>query len=1747
MKALKKARVQFLLVLILFIATTLIYVKLQPKKSAEAAWYNDSWQYRQTFTATNGSAYSATNVPYRLIFDTASPIAANKMLASGNDIRIVNSKGAVVRFQVEQSTLNTTQTGIWFEATIPANTSAVYYIYYGNNQASAPSFTSDVSTVSGSGTTVEMKDGSGYTTSTNGGQVSDIRKNGTNLGVNGNAHHTTSYPGNWWDDRPFTQTLLASGPLFVEVKYTDSTYGSYSDFGTNIKMFKNNFAEVRVYMTYNTAGSEQLYYYLNFDNGTRNSVWVNGSEVVVDQAPDSGGLTQASLGDSWFGQRWTGTGVYGGTIIRKNNSDWTSGFTSAQSSYYQTNYSNNSAYTNGSSREIRYGIFAGDGGLSEMTQKGSSYGDQTTTINGSEEKSVAPVAYWKFDEGTGGNAHDSTANKNDGTTGGTWTNEDQCINGKCLYFNGTDVSVPDTNSTLDLTSKMSFSFWWRPMSQHTGYAYQLLSKWSTTTDANLAFYFFGDYNGTLPANKGLMRIYATAGGTWKVISGSYFVTDADLGKWMHVSFNYDTATGGQLYINGSPVGVRTGSGDLTTNNLPFRIGGYIPKAYFDEVKIYGYERTATQIKTDYQLRGSSKSTSVAMGSSKSNNDAFSNGLVGYWKMDENTGTTVADTSGNGGTMTFTGNAPSWVVGKYGSAIRYNGTNSLATVPNSTPLNITGNAITLSAWVYLTAYPASYGVIYQKDGYADGYRMMIASTGQIYSDMKASERSMSSTGTVPLNTWTLVNVTYDGAKMYTYINGASAGSLSVTPGNLTGTTASISFGLTEYPPITGSIDEARVYNRALSASEVSSLYNFAPGPVGYWNFDAKTGATVADLSGNNNVGAFIDSPSWTVGKYGGGLKLDGSNDGIQIAQSNSMKPAKKFTVSAWINIPSYRAAGEYGPIIEGAGNLNSWTGYYLGFDTSANLWFYAGNGTAWTNTSTPQASIPLNSWHYVTGVVDDSTISIYVDGILKSTSAHTLTAISYSADPIRIGRLAYCCTTNHDLTGSVDEVKIYDYARSSKQIIEDMNAGHPAGGSPVGSQALYWKLDEGIDDTAHSSGATTVDGTLTCTGGTCTNPTWTNNGKFGKAVTFSSSGTDRAYITAATVSPVNLPVAVGSKITISTWMNPLATQSGGGWYVRNGTGVDENYALHLSNSPTNGNYPVSMEYYDGTWRSISTTGQHVPQAVWSHVTVVLSQGQWMKVYVNGVFKEQVTWVGSPSVLSTSSFNIGGHAGTTGQYFNGSLDEFKVYGTELTADEIKLDYNRGQTMVLGSASVNSSGVVDNSSAGQYCVPGDATSCLGPVGEWNFEEGSGTTANDSSENDNVGNFTSSPVPSWTIGKIGKSLRYNTGGYLSVTDAAPLQTTAAVTLEAWVNFANITSFMGITGKEKTGTPGALAYGMRMNNVGTVFGDFYISGVRKTFGTFTAAPNTWYHVTVTFDGTNLALYKNGQLSGSVMNAPGTIDSTVGVPLLIGRDGGYGSFTGHIDQVRIFNYARTPAQIAWDYNQGKPAVQWKFDECQGTTANDSSGNGNTGTITIGATVPQSSAGTCTDGLGTSAWNNGATGKYNSSLRFDGVDDYMSKPMTVSASNGTISFWIKDFAIGVGTYLFRSDANVRTYIGANSSTIYFFKGNPAVVVPTTPALTVGSWNHIVLRWWTTGGVQYAEAYANGKSTGAPVTFLDSTVGTYVTVGGFGPTGTQNAAGQFDDIQVFNYALTTQQIKNLYNQNSAIRFGPASGMP
>jgi hypothetical protein len=211
----------------------------------------------------------------------------------------------------------------------------------------------------------------------------------------------------------------------------------------------------------------------------------------------------------------------------------------------------------------------------------------------------------------------------------------------------------------------------------------------------------------------------------------------------------------------------------------------------------------------------------------------SSGLTAYWKMNEgSTGLAVDYTGGDDGTDAATGVG----TGKIGNGRVYNGTNSRITVGNTAGVNITG-AMTISAWINPDNADSTHRNVAIKWGEGTRQYFFARDAGNKMSVWLSPDGSTGNLGirqsssTITANVWTHVVMTYTpGTSINIYINGAlNNGTLTGTvPGSLFNGGAPMYLG--PYPDQTwkGMMDEVGIWNRALSAGEISNLYNGGAG-------------------------------------------------------------------------------------------------------------------------------------------------------------------------------------------------------------------------------------------------------------------------------------------------------------------------------------------------------------------------------------------------------------------------------------------------------------------------------------------------------------------------------------------------------------------------------------------------------------------------------------------------------------------------------------------------------------------------------------------------------------------------------------------------------------------------------------------------------------------------------------------------------------------------------------------------------
>jgi RHS repeat-associated protein len=198
-------------------------------------------------------------------------------------------------------------------------------------------------------------------------------------------------------------------------------------------------------------------------------------------------------------------------------------------------------------------------------------------------------------------------------------------------------------------------------------------------------------------------------------------------------------------------------------------------------------------------------------------------LVGYWKFDEGGGLTTGDSSGNGNGGTLQ-NGPAWTTGKINGALNFDGLDDYVQVGPAARLVMT-NSMTIGAWVYPTATGS--GIVVNKEG---EYEIAIAGTVQWAIANTVPGWAWINTGyVVSLNQWTHIALVYDGTAVKTYANGALVHTYAAS-GPISQTTNDFRIGGRQCCPqfFQGRLDEVRVYNRALSATEIQTLANAPTG-------------------------------------------------------------------------------------------------------------------------------------------------------------------------------------------------------------------------------------------------------------------------------------------------------------------------------------------------------------------------------------------------------------------------------------------------------------------------------------------------------------------------------------------------------------------------------------------------------------------------------------------------------------------------------------------------------------------------------------------------------------------------------------------------------------------------------------------------------------------------------------------------------------------------------------------------------
>ncbi len=229
------------------------------------------------------------------------------------------------------------------------------------------------------------------------------------------------------------------------------------------------------------------------------------------------------------------------------------------------------------------------------------------------------------------------------------------------------------------------------------------------------------------------------------------------------------------------------------------------------------------------------------------------------------------------------------------------------------------------------------------------------------------------------------------------------------------------------------DPAQLRVTSAGASSKMTANFYGAYIVGYWKFDEGSGITAIDSSGNGNGGT-INGPTYTSGKYGAALNLDGTDDYVNVLDSGSLDSiSSAFTIDAWVKDTDPVGGGDDDRNIASKGDIGDYQSntFLFKIGGSKKLELYIGSGTA-SDYVTGATPLQPDTFYHVTGVFDGSAITVYVNGVQDAVPFPKTIGNLINAGNLVIGRQSESdCDVFYRSCwkGIIDEIRILKIARS----------------------------------------------------------------------------------------------------------------------------------------------------------------------------------------------------------------------------------------------------------------------------------------------------------------------------------------------------------------------------------------------------------------------------------------------------------------------------------------------------------------------------------------------------------------------------------------------------------------------------------------------------------------------------------------------------------------------------------------------
>ena len=798
-----------------------------------------------------------------------------------------------------------------------------------------------------------------------------------------------------------------------------------------------------------------------------------------------------------------------------------------------------------------------------------------------------------------------------------------------------------------------------------------------------------------------------------------------------------------------------------------------------------------------------------------------------------------------------------------SAFLFDGIQGAVTAPN--PPHLNSATATISFWINPVAFPGQgEAYILSNGGWQQRWKISLPAHGRpVFTTHSngacCSDMDSGGGNELPIGVWTHVVMVHDGSKNIIYFNGAQVNDKDVS-GDLDPTTHPFGIG---YDPIdnanyfNGALDDVMVFDQALSAVQIATLYNeqstppvIAPGVVASYSFSGN-GADATDFGNHLDMGtAAITTDRFGFGKSA--LLCDGASSEVKAANSEQLN-SPYASVAFWVKPNSLPGSGEVFLLSFGgwqerwkislpAHGKPVWTTNYSGGISDMD----SGDGNV----------LQAGVWTHLVMVHDGAKNLIYMNGALAAeknvvgTLNSTTNVLGIGYNPIDGGNW---------FDGAFDEVQLFNHALSNTEIADLYAAQAAFPGTPSDLAAHYSLNGNGTDESQFGNHAELLDGAT---------PVANRHGWGSNAL----AGAARAD---------NSEALQSDHTTISFWAKPYSYPGSGEVYLLSHGGWQERWKISM---PSHGK-PVFTTHSNGDCCADMDSGGNnsLPIDEWTHV-VMVHDGTQDIIYFNGARMNERS---SPGALDKTKhpLGIGYDPIDNGSFFDGAIDDVQIYNAALDDAQV--------LALFGEQSP------------APAVPGNL------VAHYAF---SGNSLDATSYNNHA---SPAAMDRDRFGKANKAAAFN-GTSTEVTAAnSPQLNSPQATVSFWAKPNSypgtgesfLLSFGGWQTRWKISMPSHGKPVWTTNHTNGISDMDSGDGNELPLG-------EWTHVVMVHDGAKNLIYMDGALVAE-KDVLGDLDDNTTHPLGIGYnpiDGG-NWFDGSLDEVQLYNTALSAAEVAALYDE----------------------------------------------------------------------------------------------------------------------------------------------------------------------------------------------------------------------------------------